>query len=139
MIHFFRDVLDGPLYIVIVVFAVVFIMAIIGFMMERKKFEREAKAKVAVITTVTPSVDPTTGVVQEAPVQSSNAATAEVSNFIDFGSTESSPSNATPSNVGQVPVAPAPAAVPTAPASSQPAPTTAPVNELVLNSQENVK
>lgn len=49
MIEFFRDVLDGPLYIVVTILSTIFIMAIIGFLMERKKLEKEAKAKVAVV------------------------------------------------------------------------------------------
>ena len=50
MVEFFRDVLDGPLYIAVVVLSIIFIMAIIGFLMERKKLEKEAKEKVAVIS-----------------------------------------------------------------------------------------
>ena len=34
MIEFFRDVLDGPIYIVTTILSVIFIMAIIGFLME---------------------------------------------------------------------------------------------------------
>ena len=37
MIKFFRDVLDGPLYIVLVIIAIILIMAIIGFILERKQ------------------------------------------------------------------------------------------------------
>lgn len=37
MIKFFRDVLDGPLYIVLVIVAIILIMAIIGFILERKQ------------------------------------------------------------------------------------------------------
>lgn len=56
MIEFFRDVLDGPLYIVATILSIIFIMAIIGFIMERKKLEKEAKSKIAVVSTeeVTP-------------------------------------------------------------------------------------
>ncbi len=50
MIEFFRDVLDGPLYIGTTILSVILIMAIIGFLMERKKLEKEAKSKVAVVT-----------------------------------------------------------------------------------------
>ena len=50
MIEFFRDVLDGPLYYVVVVLAIIFIMAIIGFIMERKQLEKEAKGKVAFVS-----------------------------------------------------------------------------------------
>lgn len=51
MIKFFRDILDGPLYIIMTILSVIFIMAIIGFLMERKKLEKEAKQKVAVAQT----------------------------------------------------------------------------------------
>lgn len=57
MIHFFRDILDGPLYIGITILSIIFIMAIIGFLMERKRFEKEEKQKIAVVSntrTVTP-------------------------------------------------------------------------------------
>lgn len=50
MIHFFRDILDGPLYIGITILSIIFIMAIIGFLMERKKFEKEEKQKIAVVS-----------------------------------------------------------------------------------------
>ena len=41
MVNFFRDVLNGPLYIVVVILSIIFIMAIIGFIMERKQKEKE--------------------------------------------------------------------------------------------------
>lgn len=44
---FYRDVLDGPIYIVAVVLAVILIMAIIGFIMERKQYAKAAANKVA--------------------------------------------------------------------------------------------
>lgn len=37
MIHFFRDVLDGPIYITVAIVSILAIMAIIGFIMERFK------------------------------------------------------------------------------------------------------
>lgn len=46
---FFRDVLDGPLYIIVVVVAVILIMAIIGFIMEKKKLAKEAQEKIATV------------------------------------------------------------------------------------------
>ena len=51
MIEFFRDVLDGPLYIITTILSIIFIMAIIGFLMERKKLEKEQAQKIAVVTT----------------------------------------------------------------------------------------
>lgn len=54
MIHFFRDVLDGPLYLVIVIISIILIMAIIGFIMERKKLEKEEKDKSVIVAGVTP-------------------------------------------------------------------------------------
>lgn len=50
MIEFFRDILDGPLYIITTILSIVFIMAIIGFLMERKKLEKEEKEKIAVVS-----------------------------------------------------------------------------------------
>jgi len=49
MIEFFRDVLDGPLYYIIAILAVIFIMAIIGFIMERKQQEKNQKGKIAFV------------------------------------------------------------------------------------------
>lgn len=50
MIEFFRDVLDGPLYFIIAVLAIIFIMAIIGFIMERKQKEQQVKGQVAFVS-----------------------------------------------------------------------------------------
>lgn len=49
MIHFFRDILSGPLYIITSMLSLFLIMAIIGYIMEKKKLESEYNAKVAVI------------------------------------------------------------------------------------------
>lgn len=57
MIEFFRDVLNGPLYIVTTIISIILIMAIIGFLMERKKLEKEAKNRMVVVNT-TPEVTP---------------------------------------------------------------------------------
>lgn len=56
MIEFFRDFLDGPLYIVVVILSVFFIMAIIGYLMEKKKLEKEKNDQIAVVST--PEVTP---------------------------------------------------------------------------------
>ena len=53
---FFRDILNGPLYIVTTIISVILIMAIIGYLMEKKKIDRDLKSKVAVIET--PSSNP---------------------------------------------------------------------------------
>ncbi len=50
MVEFFRDVLNGPLYIIVVILSIIFIMAIIGFIMERKQKEKETQDKVAFIS-----------------------------------------------------------------------------------------
>ena len=49
MIEFFRDILNGPLYIVTTIISVILIMAIIGYLMEKKKIDRDLTSKVAVI------------------------------------------------------------------------------------------
>lgn len=76
MIEFFRDVLDGPLYIVVAILSVIFIVAIIGFIMERKKFEKEEKSKIAVIS-------PTNVVVPIEPVPTIEGDVTVVTNQID--------------------------------------------------------
>ena len=59
MIWFFRDFLDGPLYLVVAFLCLIFIMAILGFMMERKQLEKEEKNKMVVLNNqnVTPVYD----------------------------------------------------------------------------------
>ena len=47
MIKFFRDVLNGPLYIVRVIISLILIMAIIGRLMEKKQKKEEAEGKIA--------------------------------------------------------------------------------------------
>jgi len=60
MIEFFRDFIDGPIYFVVVVICIILIMAIIGYLMEKKKLEQEEKNK-----RVTLSVSP----IEEVKVQ----------------------------------------------------------------------
>ena len=50
MIKFFRDVLSGPLYYIIAILAIILIMAIIGFIMERKQREKADKGKIAFVS-----------------------------------------------------------------------------------------
>ncbi len=62
MIEFFRDTLDGPIYIVTTIISIIFIMAIIGFIMERKKLEKEKNTTIAIVdmtqtTTPNPSIN----------------------------------------------------------------------------------
>jgi len=51
MIEFFRDVLSGPLYIFTAILSIILIMAIIGFIMERKKLEKEEIERIAIVDT----------------------------------------------------------------------------------------
>lgn len=51
MVEFFRDVLNGPLYIVVVIIALVLIMAIIGFLMEKKQKQVEKEESVVHVGT----------------------------------------------------------------------------------------
>lgn len=37
IIHFFRDILDGPLYIVVVIVSVILIFALLGYLMEKSQ------------------------------------------------------------------------------------------------------
>ncbi len=46
---FFRDVLDGPLYIIVAIVAIILIMAIIGFILEKKKIAKEQEDKIATV------------------------------------------------------------------------------------------
>ena len=49
MIHFFRDVLDGPVYFVLFVVCIILIMSILGFIMERLKLQKEENDKRVVV------------------------------------------------------------------------------------------
>lgn len=51
IVSFFQNTLDGPLYYVVAVISFIFIIAIIGFLMEDKQKSKELKEKVAVIPT----------------------------------------------------------------------------------------
>lgn len=77
MIEFFRDILNGPLYIVTTIISVILIMAIIGYLMEKKKIERDLKSKVAVIET--PSSNPVDTITPIQPVTITKEASEEVS------------------------------------------------------------
>ena len=69
--EFFRDTLDGPLYIVVVVLSVIFIMAIIGFIMERKNQEKEEKGRIAYVeNSVDLPIEPVEAKVEETVVPS---------------------------------------------------------------------
>lgn len=46
---FFRDVLDGPLYIIVAIISIILIMAILGFIMEKKKLAKEAQDKITTV------------------------------------------------------------------------------------------
>ena len=68
---FYRDILDGPIYIVAVVISIILIMAIIGFIMERKSLAKAEASKVAHVgedVTPIPSVE----VKKETPVETTN-------------------------------------------------------------------
>jgi len=62
MIEFFRDILSGPIYIIVAIIAIILIMEIIGFIIERKQLEKEQKEKIAVINTqnIVPPINPVT-------------------------------------------------------------------------------
>ena len=51
MIEFFRDTLSGPLYFIVAILAIILIMAIIGFILERKLKQEENDSKVAYVGT----------------------------------------------------------------------------------------
>ena len=74
MVEFFRDRLDGVLYVIVALFALFLIMAIIGFIMERLKLEKEANEKVAHVGrgTVTP--------IQPVSIEISNEQVLEANN-----------------------------------------------------------
>ena len=58
MIEFFRDVISGPVYIITTIVSVIFIMAIIGFLMERKKLEKEKQEQVVTNPSVVSNATP---------------------------------------------------------------------------------
>ena len=84
---FYRDVLNGPLYIIVVVISVILIMAIIGFIMERKQLAKAAANKVAHVdqdAKPAPEVQPIPEVKvakPKAPAKESKPKPKEVINF----------------------------------------------------------
>lgn len=68
MIWFFRDFLDGPVYIIVAVLSLIFIMAIIGFIAERLQLEKEEKNRVAVLGNDVSTVPPVSQVAGESPI-----------------------------------------------------------------------
>lgn len=68
MIWFFRDFLDGPVYIIVAVLSLIFIMAIIGFIAERLQLEKEEKNRVAVLGNDVSTVPPVSPVAEESPI-----------------------------------------------------------------------
>lgn len=73
MIEFFRDVLSGPLYIITSVLSIILIMAIIGFLMERKKLEKEHNEEMAFVSNNQQPVTPIQPVkVEEAMPEAQN-------------------------------------------------------------------
>ena len=49
MVKFFRDVLSGPLYVIVLILSIILIMAIIGFILERKQREKAEKDKMVFV------------------------------------------------------------------------------------------
>ena len=86
MVKFYRDSLNGVPYIIVALVSLFFIMAIIGFIMERLKLEKEAKESIAhvgrnAVTPVTP-IEPvsveTNEQVDNSQILASNPAPAAV-------------------------------------------------------------
>ncbi len=78
---FYRDVLDGPLYIIVVIVSIILIMAIIGFIMERKKLAKDAANKVAHIDK---NVAPVPEVKVEKPKPAKKTTKPKPKEVIDF-------------------------------------------------------
>ena len=98
MIHFFRDVLDGPVYFVLFVVCIILIMSILGFIMERLKLHKEENDKRVVVggtasiepvrtrevilsTKEEPVVEPVQSINQE-PISSPTATTPTTNNTV---------------------------------------------------------
>ena len=86
MIEFFRDVLAGPLYIIVALLSLVFIMAIIGFIMERKKNEKEEKDRIVYVNNSIDTLTPVETKVEETlpNVDISNDTTIEKNDSNNF-------------------------------------------------------
>ncbi len=86
MIKFFRDILDGPLYVVVAILSVIFIMAIIGYLMEKKKISDEEKSRVAIVKNdnLVPPIEPVT--IKDSNVINTPSSSVSVNDFNDFHS-----------------------------------------------------
>ncbi len=74
MIWFYRDFLDGFVYIIVAILSLIFVMAIIGFIMERMQLKKEQENRMAVLSN---------DMTSPAPAPVSNPAPAASSNPID--------------------------------------------------------
>ena len=64
---FYRDILNGPLYFIVAFIAIILIMAIIGYLMEKKQKEKEDMEKVIQVE-ITNDKGPVTLTENKAPV-----------------------------------------------------------------------
>lgn len=85
MIHFFRDILDGPVYIIVVIVSIIAIMGIIGFIMERFKNKDEENVAVKEVDSLKPEK---VGTLVISSNQSSSQEKPVENKAVDLGKTE---------------------------------------------------
>ena len=105
------DILSGPVYIVVAIIAVILIMAVIGYFLEKAKIEKENKERIVVVSdnnTTEEPIEITVPIVEEPvakielapivppPVMEMVNEEPEVVNVIDFSETTTNPVEPSP-------------------------------------------
>lgn len=78
MIKFFRDFLSGPIYVVVLIISIILIMAIIGYLMEKKQKQDEALGKIAHVGRKINKVEPMNQDINISEIPSANDAPIQV-------------------------------------------------------------
>ena len=78
MIKFFRDILSGPVYIVVLIISVILIMAIIGYLLEKKQKQEEAEGKIAHVGRKVNKLEPMNQDINVSEIPSANDAPMQV-------------------------------------------------------------
>lgn len=101
IITFFRDILDGPIYIIVTVICSILICACIGYLAEKKQKKRQEKEQYVEVSTASIPSTTVSSVVPTAPVVPSTASTIVATPAISTVPT-SSPVNLPNSSVQEV-------------------------------------
>ena len=83
MVKFFRDFLSGPIYVVVLIISIILIMAIIGYLLEKKQKQEEAEGKIAHVGRKINKVEPINQNINVNEIPSANDAPVQVNSEED--------------------------------------------------------